>query len=77
MGNYPKHQPKYRRCFKCEDRRECKAMCVDVCWDEIVRLGARKAIRLEQEINDYESDRTLYIQTKGDWARLQKKRRGY
>ena len=52
-------------------------MCVDVCVDEVNRLGARKALRLEQQIDDYEYDRTLYIQTKGDWGRLQKKRRGY
>ena len=77
MGKYPKHEPKYRRCYKCDDRRECTAMCVDVCVDEVNRLGARKALRLEQQIDDYEYDRTLYIQTKGDWGRLQKKRRGY
>ena len=56
-----KHNPNYRRCFKCEHRAECKAMCVDVCIDEVKRLEARKQIKKEADIYQYEMARTEYI----------------
>jgi hypothetical protein len=52
-------------------------MCVDVCWDEIKRLQARKEIKKEMDLYQYEMERTNYIQFKSDWARMQKKKRGY
>ena len=67
----------YRRCMRCENKSGCRAMCVDVCVDEIKRLEARKQLAKEIDANQYEISRSIYIQTKGDWAKLQKKKRGY
>jgi hypothetical protein len=52
-------------------------MCVDVCVDEVKRIEARKQLAKEIDAYQYEMSRSIYIQTKGDWAKLQKKRRGY
>ena len=72
-----KFKATYSRCRKCEDAKACTAMCVDVCWDEVRRLEARKEIKREMDIYQYEMERTNYIQFKSDWARMQKKKRGY
>lgn len=67
----------YKRCRKCEDASACTSMCVDVCWDEVMRLEARKELKKEIDIYQYEMERTKYIMFKSDWARMQKKKRGY
>ena len=72
-----KHNPNYRRCFRCEQRAECTAMCIDVCVDECKRIEAKKQLAKEIDANQYEISRSIYIQTKDDWAKVQRKRRGY
>lgn len=52
-------------------------MCVDVCVDEVKRIEAKKQLAKEIDANQYEISRSIYIQTKGDWAKVQRKRRGY
>ncbi len=76
-GNVAKFKADYRRCRRCQEQPRCKAMCVDVCCDEIKRLEARKELKKEIDIYQYEMARSNYLSTKSDWARLQKKRRGY
>ena len=34
-GDVAKFKAEYRRCRRCQEQPKCKAMCVDVCCDEI------------------------------------------
>ena len=76
-GHKREHKPSYRRCHRCEKRAGCKAMCVDVCVDEVNRIKAKKQLIREREIDFYEADRAVSIATNSDYAKLQKKKRGY
>ena len=76
-GDVAKFKAEYRRCRRCQEQSKCKAMCVDVCCDEVKRLEARKQLKKEIDLHQYEMERSNYLSTKSDWARLQKKRRGY
>ena len=72
-----KFRATYKRCRRCDEADTCTAMCVDVCYDEIMRLEARKELKKEIDIYQYEMERNKYIQLRSDWARIQKKKRGY
>lgn len=76
-GSVAKFKAEYRRRRKCQEQPKCKAMCVDVCCDEVKRLEARKELKKEIDLYQYEMERANYLLTKSDWAKIQKKRRGY
>ena len=60
-------RPKYKRCCKCRDRISCEAMCIEVCCDEVKEIEVKKAMKLYNEIDDYEAKRSVEIHNRTNY----------
>jgi hypothetical protein len=49
------YKPHWKRCKDCEEKESCEAMCVDVCWDEIMWIEARKQYRRQYMLDNYQA----------------------
>ena len=54
MSNF---KPHYVRCARCDKKEVCQAMCVDVCEDEVFKIGERKERLKQFELDLYTSKR--------------------
>ena len=57
----------YKRCFKCEEKESCDAMCVDVLCDEVKDIDAQKKLKAERTIEAYEYWRHKKIANSCHW----------
>lgn len=72
-----KRKQRYRRCYSCKEADTCKAMCADVCFDEVLKVEEHKHMDSERDLNCYEIDRGNFISFKSRWASVQRRFWGY